>query len=80
MGGPPQQGQSSGANQQVNQTAPMQETLKSLWFIHESGKLDVVMVRVGISDGSFTEIHAVRGSSDSALENISKIILKEKVL
>jgi HlyD family secretion protein len=75
--GPPPQGQSG---RQANQSAPTQEILKSLWFINESGKLDVVMVRVGISDGSFTEIHAVRGSSDNALENISKIILKEKVL
>jgi hypothetical protein len=78
MGGPPQR--QGGANQQGNQTAPAQETLKSLWFTNESGKLDVVMVRVGISDGSYTEIHAVRGSSDNALENLSKIILREKVL
>jgi len=76
-GRPSSQGQ--GATRPANQGVPASDTLKSLWFMNESGKLDVVMVRVGISDGSFTEIHALRGGSDSALEQIGTIILKEKV-
>ncbi|MDR1398345.1 MAG: efflux RND transporter periplasmic adaptor subunit [Treponema sp.] len=52
-------------------------TLKPLWYVNSGGKLDVVMVSVGISDGSYTETHAVNGD-DASLENLS-IILKEKV-
>lgn len=52
-------------------------TLKPLWYVNSSGKLDVIMVSVGISDGSYTEAHAVNGD-DASLENLS-IILKEKV-
>jgi HlyD family secretion protein len=52
-------------------------TLKPLWYVNSGGKLDVIMVSVGISDGSYTEVHAVNGD-DASLENLS-IILKEKV-
>ncbi|MDR2418484.1 MAG: efflux RND transporter periplasmic adaptor subunit [Treponema sp.] len=52
-------------------------TFKPLWYVNSGGKLDVIMVSVGISDGSYTEVHAVNGD-DASLENLS-IILKEKV-
>jgi HlyD family secretion protein len=52
-------------------------TLKPLWYVNSSGKLDVVMVSVGTSDGSYTEVHAVNGD-DASLVSLS-VILKEKV-
>jgi hypothetical protein len=43
-----QQGQGSGSRNTV--------VMRNLWFINGEGKLDVIQVRTGISDGSFTEI------------------------
>jgi HlyD family secretion protein len=45
-----QQGQGSGSRNAV--------VMRNLWFINGEGKLDVIQVRTGISDGSFTEIYS----------------------
>ncbi|MDR2476372.1 MAG: efflux RND transporter periplasmic adaptor subunit [Treponema sp.] len=47
--------------------------MRNLWFINGEGKLDVMRVRAGISNGSFTEI--------SAVEDIEgrQVILREKI-
>jgi HlyD family secretion protein len=52
--------------------APVTVTRKALWYINDEGKLDVMMVRTGISDGSYTEI------LDPPAEGM-RIILREKV-
>jgi HlyD family secretion protein len=59
------QGQGSGARNAV--------VMRNLWFINGEGKLDVIQVRTGISDGSFTEIY-----SDDDLEG-REFILREKL-
>jgi HlyD family secretion protein len=46
---------------------------RNLWFLSEDGKLDVMQVQTGISDGSFTEIYL---SSDY---NGHQVILRERV-
>jgi HlyD family secretion protein len=51
---------------------------RALWFIDDQGKLDLILVRTGISDGSFTEIHALKGRNDENLEG-RRIILRERV-
>jgi HlyD family secretion protein len=47
-------------------------TIKSLWFINDEGKPEMMMVKTGISDGSFTEI--IDGHPEG-----TRIILREKV-
>jgi HlyD family secretion protein len=48
-------------------TAPAGQTpegaSKPLWYINDEGKLDCILVRTGISDGSLTEIRPVLASS-----------------
>ncbi|MDR1956919.1 MAG: efflux RND transporter periplasmic adaptor subunit [Treponema sp.] len=51
---------------------------RTLWFINDQGKLDLILVRTGISDGSFTEVHAAQGLTDEELEGM-RIILRERV-
>ncbi|ULQ60304.1 efflux RND transporter periplasmic adaptor subunit [Brucepastera parasyntrophica] len=46
---------------------------KNIWYMNDSGKLSVLVVRTGITDGTVTEI-----ISDQNLEGM-KIILREKV-
>jgi HlyD family secretion protein len=56
---------------------PGQETRgpsKPLWFIDETGKADCILVRTGITDGSFTEIRALHEDIEGR-----RIILREKV-
>jgi len=60
------QGQSSG------RSAPA-VVMRNLWFINGEGKPDVIRVRTGISDGSFTEIFSSEG-----LEG-REFILREKL-
>ena len=59
------QGQGSGSRNAV--------VMRNLWFINSEGKLDVIQVRTGISDGSFTEIF-----TDDDLEG-REFILREKL-
>ena len=48
-------------------------TMRNLWFINTDGRLDVIEVQVGISSGSFTEIHIA-----NELEGM-QVILRERL-
>ncbi|MCL2179567.1 MAG: hypothetical protein FWB83_00420, partial [Treponema sp.] len=47
--------------------------LRNLWFMNDSGRLDVMQVRTGISDGSSTQIFA-----DDNFEG-REVILRERL-
>jgi HlyD family secretion protein len=47
--------------------------MRNLWFINGDGKLDVMQVRTGISDGSFTEVYL-----DDDFDG-RQVILREKI-
>ena len=49
---------------------------RPLWFIDDNGRPDVILVRAGISDGSRTEIHPIRGEE---IPEGKQIILRERV-
>jgi len=66
-GGRQGQGQGQGRN------SASRVVMRNLWYVNNEGKLDVMQVRIGISSGSFTEIH-----STDDLEG-KQVILKEKV-
>jgi len=55
---PPQPGQRGGNRQQGEQGGRNAQAVvwRNLWFINSEGKLEVMQVRTGISDGSSTEI------------------------
>jgi len=55
---PPPPGQRGGNRQQGGQGGRNTQVVvwRNLWFINSEGKLDVIQVRTGISDGSSTEI------------------------
>jgi HlyD family secretion protein len=76
FGGAAAGGRAAGSTGARAATAAAPVTLKPLWYV-SGGKLEVMMVSVGISDGSYTEVHAISGD-DTSLESLS-IILKEKV-
>ncbi|MDR1868812.1 MAG: efflux RND transporter periplasmic adaptor subunit [Treponema sp.] len=65
------QGQQQGAGQRRDSTAVV---MRNLWYIGEDGKLEVMRVRTGISDGSSTEIF----SRNEELED-RQVILREKI-
>jgi HlyD family secretion protein len=48
--------QAQGAQQGQSPNARSAVVMRNLWFINSEGKLDVIQIRAGISDGSFTEI------------------------
>jgi HlyD family secretion protein len=80
MGGgrPAQTGAPTGTATQTQPTAvtPMAAaTVKPLWYTASGGKLDVILVYAGSSDGSRTEIRPVDGQDIEGLN----IILKERV-
>jgi HlyD family secretion protein len=50
--------------------------LKTLWYLDSDGKLDCILVRTGITDGSYTEVSPADPGTD--LEGL-RIILREKV-
>jgi len=53
--------------------APAAVVMRNLWYINVEGKLEVMQVRTGISDGSFTEILSREG-----LEG-RQVILRERI-
>jgi HlyD family secretion protein len=76
MGGgrPPSAGDANmAARTAMAAAAPV--TVKPLWYTASNGKLDVILVQTGSSDGSRTEIRPVDGQD---IEGMS-IILKERV-
>ena len=49
---------------------------RPLWYLDSNGKLDVILVHTGISDGSRTEIHPRQGET---LPEGMQVILRERV-
>ncbi|MHB9291740.1 putative HlyD family secretion protein [Hollandina sp. SP2] len=76
------QGRASIPQQPNTSSSPLREDVsgrpRALWFINDQGKLDLMLVRTGISDGSFTEVHGIKGHTDDELEGM-RIILRERV-
>ena len=68
-GGRQAQGTQQGQNTGIRNTVVM----RNLWFINGEGKPDVIRVRTGISDGSYTEIFFIED-----LEG-RQVILREKL-
>ena len=66
--------QAPGQGQGTGQTRSQAVVMRNLWFVNEEGKIDVMRVRTGISDGSFTEIN----SRNEELEE-RQVILREKI-
>ena len=64
--------QGGGGSGQSRSAAPA-VVMRNLWFINEEGKLDVIRVRAGISNGSLTEVR-----SQEELEG-KQFILREKI-
>ena len=64
-------GQRQGSGQGRNSGPAI--VMRSLWFMGDDGKLEVMRVRTGISSGSFTEIHAETG-----LEG-KQVVLRERI-
>jgi HlyD family secretion protein len=60
-----------GAGQQGRNTPRI--VMRNLWFLSEDGRLDVMQVQTGISDGSFTEVYL------SSEFNGRQVIVREKV-
>jgi len=71
----------SGGNRQrrqdqgTGQTRRQEIVMRNLWYLNTEGKLEVMRVRTGISDGSSTEIIA---AEDEELEG-KQVILREKI-
>jgi HlyD family secretion protein len=65
---------SKAAETSSDTTATADDTTKNIWYLDDSGKLAVLAVKTGVSDGSNTVI-----VSDQDLEG-KKIIVKEKVI
>jgi len=62
-------------DQGTGQTRRQEIVMRNLWYINTEGKLEVMRVRTGISDGSSTEIIA---AEDEELEG-KQVILREKI-
>jgi HlyD family secretion protein len=63
-------GNQSGAGQGRGSPAVV---MRNLWFINNDGRLDVIQVRTGISDGSFTEVFVSEDLEDK------QVILRERI-
>ncbi|MDR0322821.1 MAG: efflux RND transporter periplasmic adaptor subunit [Treponema sp.] len=70
-GGGGRQGGSAQGTGQVRNTS--QIVMRNLWFINREGKLDVMQIRTGISDGSNTQVFL-----NEDFEGL-KVILREKI-
>jgi HlyD family secretion protein len=70
MGGGRQPGTAQGQGQGRGAPAVV---MRNLWYINADGKLDVMQVRTGVSDGSFTEIFL-----DEEFEG-RQVIMRERV-
>ena len=67
--------QTSGAQarQNTGQRRQAQVVTRNLWYINGDGRLDVMQVRTGISDGSFTEIFVAEDFEGQ------QVILRERI-
>ena len=66
-------GQGPGQSQGQSPERPERIVMRNLWFVNGEGKIDCMQVRVGISDGSSTEI-----ISEEDFEG-RQVILREKI-
>jgi HlyD family secretion protein len=65
-------------NQTANTGRPRESVQrKPLWYI-DNGKPVCMMVQVGVSDGSFTEVRPIRGGDEADLEG-KNVIVREKI-
>jgi hypothetical protein len=71
MGGP-RQGPGQGGQAQGRDSARA-IVMRNLWYINTDGKLEVMRVQTGISNGSFTEIRSMNDLDDK------QVILREKI-
>jgi HlyD family secretion protein len=85
-GGPGRPGGSAGAAGNAgNRQRGAENPPKALWYINDEGRPDCILVRTGISDGSYTEIRPLGppGGDMGASEGIGtegfEVILREKV-
>jgi hypothetical protein len=67
-GGGRRQTEQQGAGRNANVVV-----MRTLWFINNDGRLDVIQVRTGISDGSFTQVFL-----DDEFEG-KQVILRERL-
>jgi HlyD family secretion protein len=72
VGGGGRQGQGQGGQTQGRESART-VVMRNLWYINVDGKLEVMRVQTGISNGSFTEIRSMND-----LEEM-QVILREKI-
>jgi HlyD family secretion protein len=82
FGGPPMGGRGGPGNTAGQRTTPAagqgpEGAPKTLWYLNAEGKLDCLLVRTGISDGSFTEIRPVAAPEETLLGK--QVILRERV-
>jgi HlyD family secretion protein len=77
MGGPPRGMRRGGNRQGSGQDDKLEQAIvmRNIWYMNDEGKLDVMQVQAGISDGSFTEIRAVNNEDI----NGRQVILREKI-
>ncbi|MFP3091241.1 efflux RND transporter periplasmic adaptor subunit [Treponema sp. TIM-1] len=77
-GGPGQAGRGNTPSGPLPEAPP-----KTLWYLNEGGNLECILVRTGISDGSFTEIRPVldpeEGEAPGADLAGMRVILRERV-
>ncbi|MCL2213985.1 MAG: efflux RND transporter periplasmic adaptor subunit [Treponema sp.] len=66
-------GNSGSSRQASTGQARNEPVMRNLWYINGDGKLDVMQVLTGISDGSFTEVY-LSADSDSM-----QVILRERI-
>jgi HlyD family secretion protein len=69
-----QGGAASGTSRAAEPLSPP----RPLWYIGENGKPEVMLVRIGITDGSSTEIRAAEREGSTELEGM-QVILRERV-
>ncbi|MDR3020595.1 MAG: efflux RND transporter periplasmic adaptor subunit [Treponema sp.] len=73
MGGGTRQQGSRQSGQTTQRREVQRVVMRNLWYINGDGRLDVMQVRVGISDGSFTEVYL-----DEEFDG-SQVILRERI-
>jgi HlyD family secretion protein len=73
-GGTNRQGRQSTGQAQTQGRNQVTVVMRNLWYINGDGRLDVMRVRTGISNGSFTGII----TEDEALEGM-QVILRERI-
>jgi len=79
-GGGGRQNAGGQTRQGANQTQPRRSAvvMRNLWYLNGEGKLEVMRLRTGISDGSFTELILMESISPEEIQS-RHVILREKL-